>query len=285
MRKDLVGVSLAKARPELVAEWHFSKNGSLHPADVLSGSNKKAWWRCSSGHEWSASISQRTRVGTGCPYCLGRRVSLESSLAVRNPSVAKTWHPTKNEKLRASDVSPSSSRKVWWLCRHGHEWQTSVLNRVRRGDGCPMCSGRRLTLEHSLATVAPDVVATWHPTRNGRLRPEDVSYGSGRKVWRKCPKGSDHEWRATVRSPSGYTRCPFCLNRRLSATNSLAAANKAVAREWHPTQNGKLAPTDVVYGSTRKAWWRCKRGHEWFATISSRTGKGAGCRRCRSDNS
>jgi len=37
--------------PELMAEWHPTKNDDLMPEDVTHGSNKVAWWLCSEGHE------------------------------------------------------------------------------------------------------------------------------------------------------------------------------------------------------------------------------------------
>ena len=47
---------LATINPELAAEWSPLKNGVLKPSDVLSGSNRKVWWRCSKGHEWQAEL-------------------------------------------------------------------------------------------------------------------------------------------------------------------------------------------------------------------------------------
>jgi hypothetical protein len=147
-----------------------------------------------------------------------------------------------------------------------------------------MCSGRRFTKERSLAVVAPEVAATWHATRNGRLRPEDVMAVSGRRVWWQCPKGLDHEWKVSVASRREHRNCPFCINRRLSSTNSLATVNKAVAREWHPNKNGNLRPSDVVYGSSKLVWWQCQRGHEWLESIGYRTSRGTGCSGCRFDD-
>ena len=70
------------------------------------------------------------------------------------------------------------------------------------------------------------------------------------------------------------------FRRQPPATNSLAARFPKVAKEWHPKKNGDLTPRDVVAGSHRKAWWRCAFGHEWQATLSSRTGSGTGCMAC-----
>lgn len=43
---------LATLYPELLKEWDFHKNTNLDPKQLLPGSGKKAWWKCSKcGHE------------------------------------------------------------------------------------------------------------------------------------------------------------------------------------------------------------------------------------------
>lgn len=53
---------------KLTSEWHRTKNGSLTPLDVLPKSKKKVWWIGDCGHEWEASIDNRTK-GNNCPLC------------------------------------------------------------------------------------------------------------------------------------------------------------------------------------------------------------------------
>ncbi|HEY9740288.1 MAG TPA: zinc-ribbon domain-containing protein, partial [Coleofasciculaceae cyanobacterium] len=67
---------LSITHPQLAGQWHPTKNGSLTPDQVVSGSHKKVWWKCSkeSDHEWDAAIYSRVG-GRGCPYCGGRKVS------------------------------------------------------------------------------------------------------------------------------------------------------------------------------------------------------------------
>ncbi len=60
--------NLAIKYPELSNQWHLTKNGSLMPSGVTSGSDKKVWWVCGRGHEWKARIGNRAR-GSGCPMC------------------------------------------------------------------------------------------------------------------------------------------------------------------------------------------------------------------------
>lgn len=80
---------------------------------VIQGSKKKVWWICSSKHEWEALIASRNR-GNGCPYCSNQKVSLESSLFIRQPELIKEWNYEKNNGLTPKDFAENSSKKVWW---------------------------------------------------------------------------------------------------------------------------------------------------------------------------
>ena len=64
---------------------------------------------------------------------------------------------------------------------------------------------------HGLIEQYPDLVAQWHPSLNGTLRPRKVPADSKKRVWWNCPKG--HVWRATVYSrtrATDPTACPVC---------------------------------------------------------------------------
>ncbi|MBI5249455.1 MAG: zinc-ribbon domain-containing protein [Desulfomonile tiedjei] len=122
--------------PDLAKEWHSEKNGELRPSDVTHGSGQKVWWICEKQHEWEATVSKRSN-GRGCPYCAGQKVSLERSLGATFPMLAREWHPLKNSS-NAFQVLSQSNKKVWWICKKGHEWKASPSNRVK-GSGCPHC--------------------------------------------------------------------------------------------------------------------------------------------------
>jgi Probable Zinc-ribbon domain len=129
----------------------------------------------------------------------------------------------------------------------------------------------------------PHLLSEWHPSRNGDTFPDEVSYGSNRLIWWKCPKGDDHEWRVAPHHRASRARgCPFCANRSVSVTNSLASVAPSIAREWHPSKNGALGPDRVVAQSHRKAWWRCHadRSHVWRASLANRWWLDASCPFC-----
>lgn len=204
--------SLAVLNSTLAAEWHPIKNGTLLPEHFRVSSNKKVWWKCNQGHEWEAAINSRSQ-GHGCPFCAGLKVLRGvNDLATQHGAIAKQWHPTKNGFLTAFDVTSQSNKPVWWQCEKGHEWLVSPSHRIR-GNGCPVCSGHRVLAGYNdLATVNPFLAAQWHPTRNGELKPSDVTRGSKKKVWWLCENG--HEWEAVISSRHAGRGCPDCARKR-----------------------------------------------------------------------
>lgn len=194
-------------------------------------------------------------------------------------ALLQQWHPIKNGELRPKDVSYGSKKKIWWQCEKGHEWQAIVCSRVGKHAGCPYCAGVRVYPgENDLASRRPDLAAQWHPTRNGEVTPSEVSIGSHHVVWWICEKG--HVWRAMVKSRTSGVGCPVCSNRALFlGENDLATTYPNLASQWHPEKNKGLTPQNVVPGTARKVWWKCEKGHEWQATVSSRVA-GTGCPVC-----
>ena len=190
------------------------------------------------------------------------------------------WDGPGNAPLTPDAVSYGSRRKVWWQCDHGHRWQAAVYTRTGGESGCPYCAGKRPWPGfNDLASQYPDLAAQWHPTKNGGLTPDQVLWGSSRRVWWQCPQG--HQWSAIVKSRTEGAGCPYCASRQVSAGfNDLAARFPHLAQEWHPEKNGRLTPRDVVPGSRRKVWWQCAKGHVWQAAIASRAVDGAGCPVC-----
>ena len=281
MRKPKKGQSLAEKYPELAAQWHPTKNGELTAFDFSSGSGKKVWWKCEKGddHEWISTIIDRSN-GNACPICSGRKTVLSNCLATTNSKLAAQWHPTKNAELTPFDFTNGSGKKIWWKCDKGedHEWISTISHRTN-GRDCPICSGRKVVTSNCLATTHPKLAAQWHPTKNGKLKPYDVTFGSSKKVWWKCPEGSDHEWNSTLNSRG--KGCPICRNQKVVLSNCLATTHPKLAAQWHPTKNGKHTPYTITAGSHKKVWWKCPEGsdHEW-ESISANRLKGKNCPIC-----
>lgn len=62
--------------------------------------------------------------------------------------------------------------------------------------------------------------------------------------------------------------------------NRLSIARPDLMKEWSD-KNKPLMPSDVTFGSHKKVWWRCNKGHEWQASVKSRAGaNNSGCPYC-----
>ncbi len=207
--------SLAAEYPSLAKEWDTVKNAPLTPNQVISGTKRKVWWRCSKGHSWRAAVFSRTVLGTGCPVCTGRQaLAGENDLATLYPDIASQWDEAKNGALHPRDVTAGSNRRVWWRCEKGHSFCAVIAQRVQGSSGCPYCANRKvLPGFNDLATVQPLVAKQWHKTLNGVLTPEMVTAGSHKKAWWQCAYG--HVWKAAIYSRAGVQQCgcPVCAGK------------------------------------------------------------------------
>ena len=284
MKKDFV--SLAEARPDLAKEWNYEKNGDLRPENVSCGSTKMVWWKLPYDvpddypiehlrgkhfeFEWMAFINDRNSKNLGCPFLSGQSVwNGFNDLASVRPDLAKQWHLTKNGNLRPTEVAVNSRKKVWWIFpyddpetgrHHDFEWQASIQSR-NHGSGCPYLSHQLIRKGfNDLQTVNPELAKQWHPTKNGNLKPTEVTANSNKKVWWLLPyddpktgKHFDFEWQARVYDRNKGYGCPYLNGQAVwEGFNDLATMNPDIAAQWHPTKNGDLKPTDITSGSKKK---------------------------------
>lgn len=267
--------------PELTRQWHPTKNQGLDPAQMFYRSNRSVWWRCKKGHEWRTPIYVRVTRGAGCPYCAGRKVLPgETDLKSLYPDLMKQWHPTKNEGVDPSTLSPGTHRYAWWLCENGHEWKAEIKSRALYGIGCSVCSNKKIMVGvNDLTATHPHLAKEWNNEKNGKLTPEMVVSGSVRKVWWRC--GAGHEWQASIHSRAQGADCPVCCGKKIVAgINDFATLYPRVAREWDHEKNGVLKPTEIGGASNRHVWWKCPQGHSYKAVVASGTSGESGCPYC-----
>jgi len=276
---------LKDVAPHLLDEWDTVKNIDLDLGKLKANSSTKVWWKCLANdkHRWRATVRHRVIDGYGCPYCSGRRVLREDSFGAKYPDLVKELHPKKNGDLDPFSVRPFSNKIVWWLCPQNpkHEWKRAIGGRVKYGSGCRQCN----RLKNSLKVARPDLANEWHPKLNKDLSPEDVPASSGEKVWWQCSHDPAHVWERRIDTRTRFkSGCPHCNGRKKSITppQALLEYDPGLAKEWHPTKNGILTPSQVTPGMERKVWWLCSvdPSHEWEASIRNRAKRGTGCRFC-----
>lgn len=274
-RKFMRGVNdFATVHPKIAAQW--SPQNPTHPSSVFPSSKEKVAWVCDYGHEWTATVVQRSQ-GSGCPKCRHARPRGDS-FADKYPQLSGEWS-TKN-RLSPSDYKPASNQRVWWACPKGHEYQAPMSRRGAGGTGCPYCAGKRaLPGYNTLSFRHPLLAEEWLHGRNGGMTPDSLTPGSGFMAWWKCSK-CQNEWRAQVAGRTGRgDGCPGCSgNMLVKGVNDIATVRPELVKDWHSERNAPLTPSDITRSSAAKVWWKCEGGHEWQAAPYNRARHG--CPKC-----
>jgi DNA-directed RNA polymerase subunit RPC12/RpoP len=137
--------------------------------------------------------------------------------------------------------------------------------------------------ERSLATLRSDVATEWHPNKNGKRTPQNITVNSNEKVWWLCPKcGQSYEAIISDRTRKSHgSACPYCAGQRVWRGNCLATLYPDIAKEWHPARNRDLTSYKVTVSSGLSAWWLCpKCGQSYEAIIKQRTKRNGDCPYC-----
>lgn len=336
---------LATTHPNLSKEWDYEKN-QISPNEVSKGCHKKVWWICEKGHSYQSVISSRSD-GRGCPICdkenrssfpeqalfyyihkcLPDVVSGESDILkeyqfeidIYIPKLkigieydGFRWHKSKmnierdNRKdlackekgitlIRVREVGLVSLENSINIFRNNissdeslEEVINEVLSRLNINTSVNIDRDRQVIFaqymnikrENSLAVKYPEIAKEWHPTRNGKLTPENVSYGTKKKVWWLCNEG--HFYQASVYSRTKLNSgCTYCWNRKLQkGLNDLATCYPELLEEWDYERN-TIKPEDFFKHSKQKVYWKCKKcGYSWETTIRHRTERQQGCPAC-----
>lgn len=139
-------------REDILSLWS-EENGSLKPCDVYYRGKERVWWECPTcGYKWQTFVVSKIVSKYSCPQCAREKVLLKShkkqleksgTLESKRPDLVSEWNYERNE-LTPSDYAPQSNKRVWWICRKGHEWRASINSRFR-GVGCPKCNKEKGT--------------------------------------------------------------------------------------------------------------------------------------------
>lgn len=217
--------------PEASKEWDYEKNGELLPSMFTPGSQIKIWWKCKKNHSFKQSLYHRGARGQGCPKCsreanglFSKKASIEKygSLKEKFPELDREFSKKLNS-ITSSEVSINSNYKAWWFCKkHNHNWKAQVWSRTIRKSGCMLCRNEHLSSKEvrlkklektiSLADKFPNISKHWH-SKNKRLIPSEVSYGSRRFAWFKCDKNHVFNTRVNNQTANNFEdklRCAKC---------------------------------------------------------------------------
>ena len=183
------------------------------------------------------------------------------------PAMAAFWDADRNE-AQASEMLAKSYKTSWWKCEKGHSFQRKP--RMMSNDpACPTCALGQSSLFDTHSALAK----YWHPSKNDTTA-SDVTAQHTASMWWVCDEG--HAFERSPLSMVNDASCPHCA----LASDSLAARFPEIAAEWHPQRNGDVGPDQLEPFHKMTAHWVCSKGHEFSATVRSRTKSHGRCPQC-----
>ena len=105
---------------------------------IYINSSSHLEWRCTKGHEWTASFSSIKYQRSWCPYCIEQ--------AKNTLDIAKTVAINKGGNCISNEYINGLSH-LRWKCAKGHEWNATLESVKNRDSWCPICAGRNRTIE------------------------------------------------------------------------------------------------------------------------------------------
>ena len=243
---------------EQMQHMAYSRGGSCL-SESYRNTATKLEWRCSAGHEWSATPLQ-IKKGHWCPFCA--RVARLTLHELQWIALQKAGECLSLEYL-------NSAKPLRWKCAIGHEWLARPSS-VKAGSWCPLCvHNQKLKLEE-MQEIAKQ--------RGGECLAASYKNGRTPLLW-VCQHG--HCWKASPANVKSGTRrkgtwCRECYNlrRRFHAQLISIEAMRELAR----ARGGTCLSTEYV-SSKAKLIWQCKVGHRWQALPTS-VFQGAWCPAC-----
>ena len=273
---------------------------NLDIENITCGSAKLIYWKCDKCHSWPAQVYNRTKLSSKCPYCCNQKVLPGfNDLQTRYPKIAEEFAIDLNG-ITPDKVLSGSHKKYFWRCSKNpeHVWEATLNQRTNKhhSTGCPHCYNEKPKSEVNIATIGVNDLKTLCPEifkeidkertlqKYPNLKLEKLSYKSGLKIFWRCKHG--HQWEAKVCNRSNGSECPVCLNQKLlTGFNDLQSRYPEIAKEWDYAKNYPVTPDKVLCGTGKKYWWKCKHGHSWRSSVSSRTFSGHKCKKCSNHHS
>ena len=202
-----------------------------------------------------------------------------------NAQLMAEWGWDKNNDLDPSTVSCGSSKKVWWTCKEGHEWEAQIKNRTK-GSGCPHCyhaRQRNLPSRNGLQKTHEEFVDDLR-----RRNPNELiiigkyTTARGQIEW-ECKECKKHIFSSPKHLYTATGLCSECLNARIA--EETIKKNKENFLKGLQERDNPPELLEDYKGMLKPIKVRCSIcGYIWSATPSNLLRYVSACPECERNN-
>ena len=277
------GPDISLLSPRVQSLWDHASNAHLGDIVIKPYSNFTRCWHCTNCpdghlHKWNARVSDVTRNGGG-PFCSGHVVCPHNSFPRKAPHLVPEWDiDTAKNPGSPHDYTACSTHRAHWRCHQGHQWQATILNRVKGNTGCPGCVRARPQQRlPTLIASTSQVLSLWDWVQNTTAGhdPSTLTCGSDKMahfICHQCPELQSHIWTTRIRHVVRGSGCPCCSHHKVCKCNSLRTLRPDLAAQWCYAKN-KGTPDHYTARSNEAVWWENAERGQWKACISHRSQK------------
>lgn len=189
-------------------DWELNKKS---PKEVGYQSNNKYWFKCPNDkHEKFQRYLITLVNGKNSYFCIGC-VSIGQFVIDNHGEnyLNKLW--SDKNTLDPFKIFAGSNKKVWIKCLKNdtHPDYEQYVSCIKKGIGCPYCTGHRVCLTNSLGYNSSQVLKLW--SDKNEKSPYEYTFYSEQKVWWKCENGKhDDYYRKISNSYTYHFGCPKC---------------------------------------------------------------------------
>lgn len=261
----------------ILEEWDYERNQNKTPREFTHGSGSKVFWKCNKNHVWETAINSRTSgARTGCPICSRGQTSFpEQAVAYYVSKIYDIEQRIKIKGIEADIYIPQKKIAIEYDGKYFHEKDNAKkreekknkvfkeanirLIRIKECDDKNCVEGDVIRFVLSYSYINDDF--KWAILKLFEL----IAPDQAEKIevdLEKEEKSIKNYYMNTLKENSVLVKYP----------NLIA--------EWDYEKNGGLKPEYFSAHNHYKAWWKCKQGHSWKASISTRGVYNYGCPYC-----
>ena len=242
--------------PDLVNEWHPTKNGNLTPDQISTGSNREIWWKCQKGHEYELAVKRRTSRHQGCPRCYTRKSVPELYVLHELEWIFReviSDFPVENYHIDIFLPNYDLGIEYDGYIFHRHRVrQDSQKNKAVKKQQFELIRIR----ESGLAPLSKnDVVLDKSDSHQDAVHALLYRIMKILGSFKEKKLIQDYLIQGKQRNPSNFRRS--IANRKIPSNRSLSAMNTDADAAWDYKKNKPLTPNNVNHGTHEYYYFKC----------------------------
>ena len=195
--------------PEEASMWDKEKNGDKKPSMFLPSSKEVFCFKCKKNHTFTSSITNLVNKKTVCPICSKTSIIKGyNDIFTLYPVIKDEYDFEKNKDVNPYKLTKTSRKKIYFICKKGHSYLSSLNAKLVKKEKCPYCSFKLPIIgKTDIKTLRPDLYKEY--SKENKTYINTLMIDSTKKVSWKCKKCGTIYKRSVAERVKGLG-CPKC---------------------------------------------------------------------------